>query len=75
MDEEDDNKEDCYVEEFNLGDNSEAVIGFKGTIGKTFESLGFYKATRSDCKIDKSAIKSNKKSQKAMRLESNVYTS
>lgn len=37
-----------YIEtlDFNLSDNDEALIGFKGMYGRTIKSLGFYKATR-----------------------------
>ncbi len=46
-DEQHKNNEDDYVEtlDFNLSDNNEALIGFKGMYGKTIKSLGFYKAT------------------------------
>lgn len=59
---------DCYIRDFNLADNGEALIGFKGKYGRIIKSLGFYKATR----INENVIIKNKNKAKKqpMRVES-----
>ncbi|CDW72965.1 UNKNOWN [Stylonychia lemnae] len=71
MDDEYGNDGDLQTVEYNLGDDHDALIGFKGMADDYITKLSFYKATRVDAPISQLRTQATRKKQ-PMRLSSNI---
>ncbi len=77
MDEDEDREtqNDTYeTKDFNLADQGEALIGFKGKFGRFIESLAFYKAQRIDYQVIKPTGKRKAKKQPMVMMEDSNFS-